>query len=155
VVELQAVLYWGMSKHHLTHAVRIDLTEPLPAGSSPTVGVIGALPAPLTSNDRRPSASLAQPEIAELLRRAETLLQSGDFESARLIYSALADDGLAQAAMLMARTFDPEVLKDRFIVGMSPDAEKAKHWYRRAMALGDDGARRRLDLLARQDRAPP
>jgi hypothetical protein len=33
---------------------------------------------------------------------------------------------------------------------MTPDIDKAMHWYRRAIALGEGGARRRLDLLAAQ-----
>jgi TPR repeat protein len=85
-----------------------------------------------------------------LLRRADTLLHSADFESARLIYAALADNGIAQAAVLMAQTYDPEVLKKRFVVGMSPDIDKAMEWYRRAIELGESGARRRLDILAVQ-----
>lgn len=84
-----------------------------------------------------------------LLRRAETLLQNGDFESARLIYAELADRGSSEGAYRMAQSFDPDVLKRFFVVGLSPELEKARDWYRRALELGASKAGERLQQLAR------
>ena len=151
-ITMQAVLYQGRDFEPLIRDVLVDVkppdstevTSPPPAGTAPesSKGV----------NETRPPAHipLTSTEVTELLRRADTLLRAGDFQSARLIYSELTDDGSAQAALLMARTFDPDVLRTAFIVGMTPDVETAKHWYRKAAELGAAGAQQRLDILAAQ-----
>jgi hypothetical protein len=82
------------------------------------------------------------------IERAEALLKSGDFESARLIFTDLADRGSRRAAFRLAQTFDPEVLASLFVVGLTPDLQKARNWYARAVALGALEGQKRLDQLA-------
>jgi hypothetical protein len=149
VIEIESVIYRGRDQDHLSDRWRVDLTEPSPSSAEPTSSTRFDPGANLQRHQDRPS-KLALAEVQELLRRADTLLHAGDFESARLIYSALADNGIAQAAILMAQTYDPEALKKSFVVGMTPDIDKAMHWYRRAIALGEGDARHRLDRLAAQ-----
>jgi TPR repeat protein len=86
-----------------------------------------------------------------LLDRAGTFFQNGDFESARLIYAELADRGSGRAAWRMAQTFDPDVLKSFFVVGVEPNSEKAKLWYSRAAERGVAEARERLKVLSKAE----
>jgi hypothetical protein len=149
-VVMQAVLYQGFDFEPLIRDVLVDLKR---SGSTEVAASTPADAAPTSSgtvSGTRPPAPirLTSAEVNELLRRADTLLHAADFQSARLIYSELADDGSAEAALLMARTFDPDVLRAAFIVGMTPDVETAKHWYRKAAELGAAGAQQRLDILA-------
>ena len=78
------------------------------------------------------------------IERAEALLKSGDFESARLIF----DRGRRRAAFRLAQTFDPEVLASLFVVGLTPDLQKARNWYARAVELGALEGQKQLDQLA-------
>jgi hypothetical protein len=147
---MQAVLYQGSDFKPLIQDVLVDLKLP---GSTEVTSSAPAEAAPTSSRTAsitRPPAHirLTSAEVNELLRRADTLLHASDFQSARLIYSELADNGSAEAALLMARTFDPDVLRTAFIVGMTPDVGTAKHWYRIAAELGAAGAQQRLDILA-------
>jgi TPR repeat protein len=147
---MQAVLYQGADLEPLIRDVLLDLkpadsaevtsSAPTETASAPSRALSGTRPPP--------HIRLTSAEVTELLRRADTLLHAGDFQSARLIYSELADDGSAEAALLMAWTFDPDVLRTAFIVGMTPDVETAKHWYRKAAQLGAAGAQQRFDILA-------
>jgi hypothetical protein len=149
-VTMQAVLYQGSDFKPLIRDVPVDLKSPGSAEVTSSTLTEAAPTSSGTVNDMRPQPPirLTSAEVNELLRRADTLLHAGDFQSARLIYSELADDGSAEAALLMARTFDPDVLRTAFIVGMTPDVETAKHWYRKAAELGAAGAQQRLDILA-------
>jgi hypothetical protein len=151
-VTMQAVLYQGYDFEPLIRDVLVDLKIPDSAGVTSSSTAEAPQASSMGENETRPPphVRLTSAEVTELLRRADTLLHASDFQSARLIYSELADDGSAQAALLMARTFDPDVLRTAFIVGMTPDIETAKHWYRKAAELGAAGAQQRLDILAAQ-----
>jgi len=91
---------------------------------------------------------ISKQEEDVFIERAEALLKSGDFESARLIFTDLADRGSRRAAFRSAQTFDPEVLATLFVVGLTPDLQKARNWYARAVALGALEGQKRLDQLA-------
>jgi TPR repeat protein len=54
----------------------------------------------------------------------------------------------ARAAFALAATYDPIVLGDSGVQGVTPDAAMAKAWYERARAFGSPEAPRRLELLA-------
>ena len=98
--------------------------------------------------DYQPSISLTRNEIASLLRRGQDLIAAGDFASARLILTHLAEAGNAEASFMLAGTLDPAVLATRRIVGVQADAERARIWYARAAEQGSSEARRRLDQPA-------
>ena len=96
----------------------------------------------------QPTAPLARDEITMLMKRGRDLLAAGDIASARLILARLAATGEAEAALLLAATYDAaELAKARF-VGAVPDAVKARAWYERAAAQGSPEARRRLQQSA-------
>jgi TPR repeat protein len=75
------------------------------------------------------------------VKKGEELMASGNVEAARLFYERAADAGLAQGALALAATFDPDELARRQVVGgLRPDPAAAKRWYERARELGADEA---------------
>lgn len=83
-------------------------------------------------------------ELAALLKRARGLLAIGDIVSARLLLERAADAQEAGAALLLARTYDPEVLGTPDARSITPDPAKARQWYRKAAELGSSDAQQRL-----------
>jgi TPR repeat protein len=83
-----------------------------------------------------------------LLARAERLLGEGDIASARLLLRHLAERGEADAAFVLARTFDAEGLAELGGIGVAADQARAMDWYERAAKAGNDGAAKRLNILA-------
>ena len=82
-----------------------------------------------------------------MLERANALLRHGDVAAARLIYLREANRGVAEGALAMARTYDPEFLATIPTAGLQPDIAKARDWYRKAGDLGNAQARKRLSIL--------
>ena len=83
-----------------------------------------------------------------LLSRGNDQLQHGNVAAARLYYQRAADTGLAQAALALASTYDPDELVRLSVVGTQPDRELARRWYERARELGAPEAERRLKRLS-------
>ena len=83
-----------------------------------------------------------------LLSRGNDQLQHGNVAAARLYYQRAADAGLAQAALALASTYDPEELVRLRVVGLQPDRELARRWYDRAKELGAPEADRRLERFS-------
>jgi hypothetical protein len=54
----------------------------------------------------------------------------------------------AQAALVLAGTYDPTVLAKLAAPGVAADPATARRWYETAQALGSDLASQRLDILA-------
>jgi hypothetical protein len=86
--------------------------------------------------------------IASLLRRADTLIASGDVAAARLVLRRAADAGDARAAMMLAGTYDPAILEKLGVHGFVPDVAMARSWYEKAKKLGSAEAPQRLEMLA-------
>jgi hypothetical protein len=106
----------------------------------PVVGPM-ALPSPTAS----PTARRIDPdELAMLMKRAKSLLASGDIPPARLLLERAADAQEPIAAFLLAQTYDPEVLRSRDARSITPDLESARTWYQKAAQLGSADAQRRL-----------
>jgi TPR repeat protein len=87
-------------------------------------------------------------QSSPLLARAKRLLGEGDIASARLLLRHLAERGEADAAFALARTFDAEGLAQLGGIGVAADQTRAKSWYERAAKDGNDGAAKRLKILA-------
>ncbi len=83
-------------------------------------------------------------ELAALLKRAKGLLTIGDITSARLLLERAADAQEAEAALMLAGTYDPQVLGSRDMRSVTPDPAAAKLWYQKAAQLGSTDAKRRL-----------
>ena len=97
-----------------------------------------AVPAP------PPARHLDPDEIAALLKRAKGLLANGDIASARLLLERAADAREADAALLLARTYDPAVLGTGDARSVTPDPARARNWYRKAAEFGSSDAQARV-----------
>jgi TPR repeat protein len=87
---------------------------------------------------------IAPDELAALLKRAKGLLAVGDITSARLLLERAADAQEAEAALMLAGTYDPQVIGTQDMRSISPDPAAARLWYQKAAQLGSVDAKRRL-----------
>ena len=91
---------------------------------------------------------LDRDELASMLQRADDFIKSGDLSSARLLLRRAAEAGNVHAALTLASTFDPNVLKTLGLREGAADIAMARLWYERAEKLGSTEALRRLQPLA-------
>ncbi|WP_298252607.1 hypothetical protein [Bradyrhizobium sp.] len=121
----------------------------------PTTTVATAAPtattAPVAPTAAAPAAAPARQidaaELANLMTRAKALLATGDISPARLLLERAAEGQDANAAMMLAETYDPAVLGAQDIRNITPDPAMARNWYQRAAQLGSPDAQRRLSQL--------
>lgn len=105
-------------------------------------------PAPPPAPPAAPAARRLDPaELAALLKRAQGLIDVGDFASARLLLERAADAHEAKAAFILAQTYDPAVLGAADARSIAPDPEAARHWYQKAAEFGSQEAQQRLSQL--------
>jgi hypothetical protein len=83
-------------------------------------------------------------ELATLLKRAKSLIAIGDIASARLLLERAADAQEADAALLLAQTYDPMVLGTQDMRSITADPAMARDWYRKAARFGSPDAKQRL-----------
>jgi NitT/TauT family transport system substrate-binding protein len=92
-------------------------------------------------------------EIAAMMKSGAESMANGDVSGARLMYQRLAKEGEALAALALAETYDPPVLRKSSITrGVTPDVALAQSWYEKAKALGSRVAAERLEALAQLDK---
>lgn len=131
-----------------------------------------AAPAPVAAPPRAPQAAVAAPIVqtppapapappasgpklsAEDKVRLEKMvglgnrhMSSGNIAAAREFFRRAAEGGLADGAMLLAATYDPDELSALNVQGLSPDPAEARRWYERARSLGAAGVEARLARL--------
>jgi TPR repeat protein len=107
--------------------------------------------APATSPPRRHDAD----EIALMMKSGADLMANGDISAARLMYQRAAEAGEAAAALALAETYDPLVLRRvNPKGGITPDVAQAHAWYEKAKDLGSAVAPERLERLARLPESP-
>jgi hypothetical protein len=117
---------------------------------APSERAIPIPPAPVLAPERRPRTLTPQDQQRALgfVKKGDELLDAGNVEAARQFYERAADAGLAQAALAMAATYDPNELVRRQVVGgLQPDLVAARRWYERARELGAAEAEDRLRRL--------
>ncbi|MBI4275721.1 MAG: hypothetical protein HY659_13590 [Rhizobiales bacterium] len=107
---------------------------------------------PATVHLDAPPRQLDSEEVAGLLKRGEQLVVTGDLSGARLLLRRAAEAHDARAALALAATYDPLVIRKLGVYGFKPDAEKAREWYEKAKAYGSAEAGKRLEHLAAQTR---
>jgi hypothetical protein len=134
-------------------------TAPAAASISQPAPVQAPVPAPVMTT-REPSPAPQRPtldfvtrqldpaELASMLQRADDFIKSGDLSSARLLLRRAAEAGDVRAALALAGTFDPNVLKTLGFQEAAADIAKARLWYERAEKFGSAEAQQRLQLLA-------
>jgi hypothetical protein len=120
-------------------AMRVQIAPP---GASEQATVEEPLPTqPVSPQSSGGPAVLPPAQEADMLQKGQDYLGRGDVASARMLFEELSAHGSAKGALAMARSYDPNALKEIWIVGtLQPDAEKAKLWYQRASDLGDSDA---------------
>jgi hypothetical protein len=94
-----------------------------------------------------PARQMDSDEFATLMQRAKTLLAVGDISSARLLLERAAEAPDANAALMLARTYDPQMLGTADVRSIVPEPAKARAWYQKAALLGSADAQRRLAQL--------
>ena len=76
-----------------------------------------------------------------------SLVRQGDISAARLLLEPAVDAGSAQAAFLLAQTYDRGVLASWRVRGIAGDDAKARLLYTRAYQGGIVQARERVDAM--------
>ncbi len=98
-----------------------------------------------------PSKSLSpqqRDQLSALVKKADDQMAVGNVSAARLLYRHAAENGLAEAALALAASFDEaELQKLRVRGGGLADPQQARHWYQKAQELGAPEARERLQRL--------
>jgi ABC-type amino acid transport substrate-binding protein len=113
------------------------------AAAAPTAAAPTAAPRPIS-----PTLDPGNRETAlKYLKRGNEELAEGRVAPARLLYERAAEMGLAQAAMALAATYDAVELNQPHLRNVLPDADEARRWYERAVALGAADAGARLQRL--------
>ena len=109
-----------------------------------------AFPQVVTSPVVPPTA--ANSDAARYLARGRILLKQNNIVAARAYFERSADDNSAEAAIEMARTFDPAVINapGSSTIGVVPDPAIARTWYQRAEKLGATGLAGRIQQLSGQ-----
>ena len=90
-----------------------------------------------------------QKEITVLLNRGKNLMASGDLAAARIVLRRAVDANNAEAALALAATYDPLVLRELKVYGFTGDAAIARIWYEKATKLGSFVAPRQLEILGK------
>jgi hypothetical protein len=116
---------------------------PAPLAAVAPVAVVPPATAPAAIPARRMDAG----ELATLMQRAKSFLTSGDIPAARLLLERAADAQEPEAALMLAQTYDPDVLGTRDVRNIIAEPAKARAWYQKAAQLGSADAQRRLAQL--------
>ncbi len=112
-----------------------------PVSAAPNASLTPVTPAPQPKR-------IGSDELAVLMKRARDSLAIGDIPSARLLLERAAEEGQdANAALLLARTFDPAVLGTSDVRNITPEPEKARAWYQKAAQFGSAEAQQHLAQL--------
>jgi hypothetical protein len=148
------------TRAEITNAYQSALQSRPPAAAAPVVAPAAAepvsvpaaagpvaVPAVAEPVAATPARKLGADELATLMNRARTLLTAGDIPSARLLLERAADAQEPGAALMLARTYDPDVLGTQDARNIIADPATARVWYQRAAQLGSADAQRRLAQL--------
>jgi hypothetical protein len=131
------------TRAEITTAYQSALQNQAPAAAPP----VAAPPVARPQVAATPARKLDADELATLMNRAKGLLAAGDIPSARLLLERAADAQEPSAALLLARTYDPDVLGTQDARNIIPDPAMARAWYQKAAQFGSADAQRRLAQL--------
>jgi hypothetical protein len=130
------------------------LITPVPITTSPvTISPVTISPVTISPVTGAPIApSQAEPDAgsraAVLFARGLDAELHGDFSGARRFYFSSAQEDDAAAARHLGRLYDPAYLRQKARGGVDPDPTLARHWYERAIRLGDAEAGPLLQALS-------
>jgi len=112
--------------------------------TAPAAAVAAPPPAAAPQADAPPVRRLDPDEVALLMKRAKDLLSTGDIPAARLLLRRAADAQEPLAALMLAQSYDPDMLGTQDVRNINPDLAMARSWYAKAAQLGSPDAQRRL-----------
>jgi TPR repeat protein len=135
------------TREEITTAYQSALQGRAPAAPVAAAPAAAAAPVAAPPGAAPPARKLDADELATLLNRAKGLLAAGDIPSARLLLERAADAQDASAALMLARTYDPDALGTQDIRNIVPDPAMARTWYQKAAQLGSADAQRRIAQL--------
>jgi hypothetical protein len=135
------------TRAEITNAYQSALQGRAPAAAAPAAAAPVAAPAAAEPVAAPQARKLDADELATLMNRAKALLAAGDIPPARLLLERAADAQEPGAALMLARTYDPDVLGTQDARNIIPDPATARLWYQRAAQLGSADAQRRLTQL--------
>jgi hypothetical protein len=128
---------------------------PAPAPAGPRASTLRIQPegppVPLDKGalDKGPQFSPGDRDRAvKMLQRGNELIANKDFSAAQHFYKRAAEMGLPEAALALARTFDPGEINRIGAVGLRPNPDMARTWYEKARALGSAEADEYLQRLS-------
>jgi hypothetical protein len=121
-----------------TEALAIAMPQPRPAA-------LAALAEPKP----KPSVHAAKPD-PKAVKHARHLIYRKQLAAGRQELEQAAIAGDPAAAITLAKTYDPAVLRSWKIAGAKPDVALARQWYERARELGSREASKRLASLTTQ-----
>jgi hypothetical protein len=87
-------------------------------------------------------------ETAILIKQGKLFMANRDPAGARVVLERAAAYRDAEAALMLAATYDPVVLRELKIYGLAANVAKARTWYEKAKEFGSTEAPRRLEILA-------
>jgi hypothetical protein len=128
-------------------AAQASVRPATPAATAPPALTPPIAPVPAPAPQIAAPATPPNSDAARYLTRGRAMLRNGDVAGGREFFQRAADDGSAEAALEMARTYDPVTLaQSAATVGVSGDVQQARRWYERAQGLGTTGL---ADILRR------
>jgi len=113
---------------------------------TPMVAAVAARPLPPSAGPM-PLPPAERERALGLHEKGTEQLARGNVFAARRFFERAAEAGLAQSAVALAATFDPDELAKLNVVGLEPDVNAARKWYERARELGAVEAAERLRHL--------
>lgn len=112
------------------------ILSPSPHTSTAQVALEQPKTTPATKKDALMRSNLSVDVSDELIERANSLLDHGDIVSARLMFDYLRNHlELAEIYTGLARTYDPDILREKGILGIKGDEKTAQRYYHLAATL--------------------
>jgi hypothetical protein len=117
--------------------LRIKLAAVAPEAASQTVGMAKTEPlnreaVAIADAEASVARKMSPDEVAALIKRGQELATDGDFPAARLLLQRAAEAHEPRAALALAATYDPVVIKRFTLTGAAPDTTLAEAWYQKA-----------------------
>lgn len=125
-------------------AARIEAS----VGESPSQQTVNGKPHATATTQKLAVPPVTQPSLEALIDKGNSHLDAGELEPARGFFERAAEQGSGEAAMLVGMTFDPHFLEPLGLMDPGPDARRATMWYLRAIDLGNEEAKARVQTLS-------
>jgi hypothetical protein len=137
------------TREAISTAYQSALQSQAPAAAAPANAPMAALPTVVAppAVAAPPARHIDSDQLATMMQRAKSMLAVGDIASARLLLERVAEAPDANAALMLAQTYDPQVLGTSDVRNITPEPAKARAWYQKAAQLGSADAQRRLAQL--------